>query len=495
MDNAENPINAEIKKIAEQQTDLHLYSWDCYFRIRNPNPIGTEPIDRNKDNHTPEHEAKNIYRPLKILNIDFVKNYINNIGDEGHLVAVFGYGQWFKILQWYRDYLEVVLVKKPKKIVSYEEDTSREEVKTVYYAIPKGDTGYATGDVLLERCNRTVVDNRRGMINVEFQLIDLSIEQARAVSVGSTFRDTTAMNVCKYVMAKESEKLTIGDDGKAIEHINIDEPFNEEKRMHVIIPHGTPFLSVPKYLQENCGGLYSNGINTYLQNKTLYIYPPYDLKKIEREEKSLTIFKAPDKQYELAETTYRIEGKKVYIFTTTDLDFTNKGRETFKDKGNAVMYADARVFMNPDVDRGNGIFCERKDNKLIMNPAKGVSLYSVPETNKIMDTPNNYIRMSENNITANPYNEDSKLSMRKGAIYQLTWRNSDASLLYPAMPVKIIYSHDNNEIDEIHGVLLFVHSSIQLADKGAAAGKYIQETVLGVYCSVGEDSETSGQSK
>lgn len=493
MEYETSPINADIEKIIHnrEKDSTYLYSWDCYFRIRYPNDVIYDHIGKNKDIFTPEEEAENVYRPLKLLNATFVRDYLENAADVGHIKAVFGAGQWFKILQHYRDFLEVVVVKIPRKKISNEDDPNRDIEKQVYYAVPLNRHSKNIETHYLNMKDRKGVDTFMIPEEVEFQLLDLSFEQLRGSKVGITARDTTGMDVAKFLIADQAERTMLTDGTKCIEAFDVVEPDNKEKRQHVIIPQGTPALDVPEYIQENCGGIYSNGINTYIQNKICYIYPPYDLSRLEKTTKTLTIFKLPDHQYDDAENTYRKDGDKLQIVAQSLADFNDLGKVKSKDEGQGHWHMDARRFMAPG--DGDNKAAETKGNELIANPKNYVYAgLNQHQAIKIQDTNNNVAPFSPDKINANSFSEASIQSAKLGNYITMTWTNSDASLLYPCMPVKVIYAKGQEEIGELHGVLHGITTAMEMQGKGVTSDRYRQITSLVIYVVPPEQASTSG---
>ena len=491
-----SPINADIERIIKNDTSDYKYSWGCYFRIRQPNDVGDGPIMRNKDDKTPKDELDNIYRPLRLVSLAFVRDYVQNGGDVGHIKVVFGAGQWYKILQYYRDFLEVVITRKPRKKISNDSDSSRDIEKQVFYAVPLHTSCKNIEADPVNLQTRWRLDTFGVPVDVEFQLVDLGYEKLRAVQVGMIGRETTGLDVAKYLLTDQGQKTTVGDNGPCIEKFSFYRADNTEKREHVVIPQGTALLDVPGYIQANCGGIYSNGINTYIQNRNCYVYPPYDIKRLDEVERSLIIFKLPDHQYDDTENTYIIEGNKLQIVAQSDVNFNDLGKAKSKDEGAGYRAGDARQHMH--VNEGEKSYLNADGNKLTMERAKaGDEVINKGQGTKIQDTNNNYVPFSDNKINANPFLDASKQSAKAGNYVTLTWNNSDASLLYPAMPVKIVYAVGPEDIGEIHGILHGVTVSTGLQGKNLVTDNYDQRTVLVVYVvpeKVTNDSSSSGSS-
>lgn len=477
MDLTESPLHDEIIKIISDETKRPFYTWKFHFRIRKPNNV--EIAEADITDYVDEEEKDGIFKPLKITNIDFVRDYEQNAADEGSINITMGMGMWYKILQPYRDYLELVLKRIPQKEEDRTDDEDQEEEIEVFYAIPKIDPSQVGTSSMMDKYSRHDLDSK-GLVDIEFQLLDLSTEKLRAITVGGIFRKVKPEDLIKGILAKETEDVMLGDDGPAVETIKMTKADNTEQREHILIPQGTKLLDVPHYVQRFCGGVYSTGINIYLQNKDWYIFPPYNLKRLEEENRTLTILKIPDMVYDDAERTYRKDGDKLIIMATSDSQFDDKGDEDFKVDGNGIRFADARFFMDSLV--------ETKDNKAIAKRSKINHEFLFKEM-KINDEQNNNVQLSQQAIHANPYFENTRLALREGNYIAFRWKNSDASMLYPGMPVKILYMK-NDELKEMRGSLLKAHLSVQLSNKGITSNDYRQQTALFVYAKKVEEDES-----
>lgn len=473
-----SPISDEIYKILNNTEQKSYYRWDVYFRIRQPCPIELPKYPEKEAGLVPEQEKENIYRPLKLLNFDTSRDYELASGDDSSVTAVFTLGLWYKILEPCRDYLEAVVTRYPQKPVSREEEDSSEENTQVYYAIPKVSKESVGQANNLDKISRVALD-LTGLIDIEFQLMDLSMEQLRSVYVGGIFRKSTAFDTMRAAIAKETAGITIENDSAAIESYKFYEADNTEEREHIVVPQATQLFDLPAYLQSKCGGIYSTGIGIYLQNKELYVYPPYNTKRFDEEDKTLTILKLPDAQYEQSERTFRIDGSRVIILAQSESDFKHVGNSEFRNEYSGIKFADARKFMDTLV--------ETKDNKAMANRAKINHEYLYKDI-KVKEESNNKVERSQDTIHANPFKEDSLLSMKDGSFLAFKWMNSDASLLYPAMPVKILYM-SNDELIELRGTLLKVMHSTQLMNRGITSSSYIEQTALYVYVRPVEESQ------
>lgn len=465
MDIDNSPFKKEIDKILKSKDKTVAFNWEVEFKPREPNDVvlSKDPYDVN---YVEDYEKKKIYKPMKIINIDFSEDYENNASSDITLICTIPLGLWVKVLYPYRDHLECTLIQRPIKTFTREFQKDEDPITNTYFCVPKIDEKIVGEAKYLDRFTRYELDNK-GVVDVHFQLYDLSYEKLRTVTVGNIFRRATCEEVMKSILAKESDKIKT-KEGKAIDYIQVVEPDNEEKREHFVIPQGTLLTDIPHYLQKRCGGIYNAGIGRYIRDKTWYIYPLYDTGRFDDEKKTLTVFKIPSMELTNVERTFRTEGDKLYILATDQSSFRDNGILDFLNKGNGVRWADARVFMTEK-------HFEAKDNKAIISRKQVNHEFLYKDLKE-----SNTVFRSENQIHANPFYEYSKLAARRGLVYGFIWENSKPELLIPGMMVKILYLK-KQKVCSIEGVLLKAQTSIQLRGQAVTAVSHTTKTGLFVF--------------
>ena len=467
-----SPLAKEIDKIVKDGEKKVHFRWDAEFRIREPNDVKISDAEYDVK-FTPKEEDEKLYKPLKVLNIDFVRDYEEGIADEITLQCTIPMGLWLKVLYPYRDYLEVTLIRVPLKEVTGEENDEEEKESEKFACIPKVDQQTTGEGKTLEKFSRFELD-LKGVLDIDFQLFDLSTEKVRTVTVGGIFRRNKPENVVKGLIMGESKKIKL-EDGPAIEALNIVKASNEEEREHFFIPQGTLLTEVSAFVQKYCGGLYNSGVNQYLQNKAWYIYPLYDTTRFDQEEKTITIIKVPQLRYRDIERTFRTEGKKLFVLGTSNSEFQDITEISYLREGNGVRFADSRKFLKELV--------ETKDNKAIAHRGKLNHEYvSEDKQNR------NNVLLSKDPINGNPFLEYSKLARKKGNIYTFVWENCDTSLVHPGMLAKILYIK-NEDIIELHGVVLKVHSAVMLKGQAITAQSHRAVASLSIFANFQKEEE------
>ena len=467
-----SPLMEEVDKIIKDGPKKVFYKWEVEFSVREPNPIKISDAEYDVL-FTPEEEKEKIYKPLKILNLDYFRDYEEGFSDENTLRCSIPLGLWLKVLYPYRDYLKATVIRTPIKEETEEEDKDAEKESEVYACLPKITQENSGEGKTIDKFTRFELD-LKGILDIDFQLFDFSTEKLRTVTVGGIYRRVVPEDVVKGVIYKESKKVEL-EDGPAIESLDIVKATNKEQREHIMLPQGLPISDVAGFVQTHCGGLYNAGVGQYLQNKAWYIYPLYDTTRFDEEQKTLTIIKVPQTRYNDIPRTYRLDGDKLFVLGTSNSEFRDATEVRYLTEGNGVRFADSRKFFDELV--------ETKDNKAIAHRGKLNHEFVADEREK-----RNNVLLSKDPINSNPFVEYSKLARKKGNIYSFAWENCDLSLVHPGMLCKILYIK-SDEIIELHGVLLKAQLSVQLQGQAITSKSHKAMGALSIFANFPEEEK------
>jgi hypothetical protein len=412
------------------------------------------------------HTGEVTTRLLKVTTIQTFRDYEKNFSDEIMLEAAVPLGVYAKVIYPLRNELEVTLYRRPLSEVGdtvmedEESNTQRYKAVLVLDGLPPVE-GTELGQ--LDQFSLDLQD----ILKLNFQLFGRTLEKLRIVTVGGIFRKTKPEDVITGILSTESLKIQVIGE-KAIDGVDMVPAVNKEAREHIVIPQGTKLVSIPTYIQEKCGGVYPTGIGTYLQDRMWYVYPLFDTTRLKKVERSLTLIKVPKNRFSSIERTYREEGGSVFVIGTDQTNFKDDGSTSFMNAGNGVRLADADQFM--------GTIAKVVDNKAIISRGKINSEFVITQKE---DNSNNTQR-SVDKISANSFNDYSRLSSRQGGIYQFVWENSLPTLLFPGMMVRVLYLSGDN-IVELNGVLLCVDTLTQLAGIGMTSSRHVSTSALSVF--------------
>lgn len=407
--------------------------------------------------------------PLKILNIDTIQDYEENFADVMFVDIEISAGDFTVDVYPFQANLDILLYREPLQEASDVKDPDGARQVERYTAVLDDP-----GNLIMESNSSMAPDkealNLSNTFTIRFQLINKAVEQLRVITVGGTFRNTTVEDVLKYVLTRESANIKV-DLKRMPQGVDMVESPNKKKRDHVIVPQGTKLTDLPDYLQNNMG-VYSSGMGAYYHQDHWFIYPCYDATRFKDSNKTLTIINIPRNRFPGAERTYLEVGNAVTILATGETKFRDNSELMQNNLGNGVRFADANNFMP-------GLATTSEDNKATARRSDNNNEFvATPRANGM-----NNVQMARQAVTANPYVQFSDLSKRQGGVFSLIWENSNPRLVFPGMPVKIMYL-DNGIIKELYGAMLKAHHSVQLPGQSITAVRHVSNSVLVVFCAV-----------
>lgn len=262
------------------------------------------------------------------------------------------------------------------------------------------------------------------------QLLEPCFESVSIRTVGGVFRKTTGANLIKTLLTNFSTDDEV-DAITSVKGVDIVDGFSEIETEQIIIPHMTPLTKAINIISNNCGGMYPTGFSYFLQNNLWYLFPPYDLTRFNKTNRSITIVNLPKDRLPGIEKTFFNSSTKLIVLSTRDSQvIDNREAKTFNE-GSSIRFVDASKLYES--------FGTVEDNKFKVRASDNVNEMTLGARADNM----NVLRPGMTRITSNKNAELSKLAMSKGFYIQLIWENSDDSLLHPGMPAKVLFLKDN----------------------------------------------------
>lgn len=405
--------------------------------------------------------------PLKVVEIDFNRDYENNFGEETMIRLAMSGGDFFKDVYPYQSDIEITVYKIPMTEAGVNEDESRNVQSRRYKAVyvDQGNPLLETGGQLnnsREALNLTLLMDR-----IVFQLIDKNLDQMRMKEYGTVFRNQTVEEAIVSALTSASRNIT-GPETEKLLGVDIVPPNNTKVRENFLIKQNLRLVDIPRYIQEHLGGVYSTGLGHFYQGLYWFVYPRYDTTRYNKSTRKVHIVNVPANRYSEVERTFKAEAGLVTILANGDFqfsDFSNRLQGTY---GNGVRFADADLFVSG--------LSKTSNNKLTMsrpdNNNEFVSSLSPDGKNNVL--------ASTTPITSNPFKEYSKLAQREGSLVMLEWRRSNDAYITPGVPVLISYI-DGEEIKEVNGVVLKCHTHVAVVGQGMMTDGYFSTTMLAIF--------------
>lgn len=364
--------------------------------------------------------------PFKVLSIDNLRDYVNNMADRLTIDIAMGYGTYHQQVIPYKNDLTCVLTRTPVQEGSTEQDlTSDIEAQTlrctpidISSAAVEGNNTYATdqysGDLT-------------SLQKYTFQLQDLALEQTRLQSTGTVIRQATAGDAIKYMVTKIAQGLKNLDDSHKIKGVDMVAADNTQVYQNIVIPHGTRCTDVPFYIAHQYGMPYSTGFGAFLQKSVWYLYPLYDLSLFDSAARSLTIINVPKNRMPTMDRTFRRTYNQLIILATGDVKHNDQSDHAQQNHGNGTRFVSADKVLNSFVSvKDNKATAQRQTNATeILGQARPTGLNNITTSNK--------------HVTSNSFKELSKVAARMGSQITCIWENSDPGAIFPGMPCQYIY--------------------------------------------------------
>jgi hypothetical protein len=381
--------------------------------------------------HTPENDIYVNY----VNSVEVMRDYNGNIGDYIYANIIIGLGDYIKVIQPYRDNLEMTI-----KITRYASISS-----TRYKAIILNNSGatYAKGYTSMSQTDL----NKLEPMNIEIQCLHKELEALRAVSVDGIYRNTTVENLIIGLINKYTKTIQI--EGTTVNiSVNIIKPNNDYNYVHINIPTGTRLLDVPSYLQNTNYGVYNGNIGTYLQKYDdrliLFVYPLYDKNVFETVTKKLNIYNIASKKLTFIENTYKLDGDILKILTGLNVRSLDTAENELSDTGNAITAA------NPDLILQRNVIVT--DNNVTTYPTNNLTAQAIKNKR---DGMNLNLHLG---VETNLYKYRSDIVKKSMGIYQIPWNYPNIDLIYPGMPCSFLYEDNVNGIVKLTGTVQSVYS-------------------------------------
>jgi len=294
-----------------------------------------------------------------------------------------------------------------------------------------------------------------GVRRVRLELVDPIAMAIQGWSMGVNFRKSTLLKALRGLV-HHFGGLAAQSVGYNLIGAQIDPPKNTATYNHILFPHGTLLIDALDLLHRD-KGVYSSGFSHYYHQQYWYVFPLYDVTRYSTHQRTLTIYNIPPNKLPHIERTFRRIGKAVSVLSTGLVSPVDDTEFAQLNGGNGVRYADAGRLMDTYVTGSNGraqIDASQNINEFITDPrADGFEQVRSPQR-----------------LTANQFYQTSKLAATMVQTYRVVWENSDPSVLYPGMPVRVIQMRDGEQ-EVFEGILagaqhitksdgLFSHSQI-----------------------------------
>ena len=223
------------------------------------------------------HVAGQTISAYRVTEIQIIRDYIRT-GAESVIVELdLPSGDYTHTIVPNKDNIELTLICRP--IYELNEDSKqKEDARTQrFVAVLRQKDNPA-----VEGSNPSSMTAEKGnqldIASAEFELLDYTVEQVRNKSLGMPLRNCTAADAIRAILGIATQGIKVEKE-IACRGVDIAPNANDKVREHVLVPHHMEVLKIPRYIHENCGGVFSTGFGSFFQRGIWYVYGPYDLSK------------------------------------------------------------------------------------------------------------------------------------------------------------------------------------------------------------------------
>jgi hypothetical protein len=437
---------------------------------------GAKPVQFQVNCHIIVNTTNTTITPLKVLNIDIERNYLDGYSDNIMLEVSLPSGIYSKQIYPYKNNIDISLVLTPMMETGDQVDTSDAPQSETYTA-----TLLDTGSPSMEQNGFNAPTQYNldltGQTTVHFQLVNKALDQMRMMDVGQVFRGATVDNAIKTLLTNASQTTTVNGQ-RTVQGVTMQKSANTQARTHIVIPHGVKLVDAAKYIQKYAGGVYNGGMGCYLQGNQWHVYSAMDTTRFNTSQNTLTVINLPKNKYTNVERTYRVAGGQLVVLATGNVKFRDPSNAKQQNLGNGLRFSDATKFM--------GNFAQLGDNKALASRGANNNEFIGLQR----PSGNNNVHRSDNPINANSLEEYSKLSRAMGSVIQMEWQHSSPLLITPGLPTQIMYL-DEDSIQTINGVVVGAHHFMQMIGNNFSSAKYATSTVLSIFVQPADQSNST----
>lgn len=307
------------------------------------------------------------------------------------------------------------------------------------------------------------------LVSVMVQLVEKGFEELKTRYVGGTYRNIAGGPLIRHLIDYHAN-LNNDDVNTLLSGVDFAMGENTEVVEQLSIPDGTSLIEAMHVVNENSGGIFPAGFSYYIHNNVWYVYPPYSLNRFNQDSERLIIVNVPKDRIPGIETSYSADTNTIIILSTRETIIKDDREAKRIEGGTGTRFTDVRTLM-----RKFGIV---KENKLCVKASDNVNDLSVDK--RVDGT--NYTRFAKQRLTSAKNIELSKLAPSKGFMMQLSWENSDDSIVKPGMGVKVLYLH-KNQVKSAIGSVMGINTEITPYEDSYPPKKYTSMSFIDVFVS------------
>ena len=400
------------------------------------------------------------FKVINVTEVDTLSDYREGISDRKFVRVQLQKSIYLQLLQVNRRLLKFQLIKSPNSLTSTVNIIAGGKIENYDAYLTKN-----TSESLETRSGK--LDNRYTddlgeLVDVHVNLVEKGLSEFRLWDIGGVYRNFTVENLLKGLYSQPlkafGDTMTIG---YATDLYPAD---NVEIQYQRLIPSGIRLVDLPGWLQNNVG-VYQAGLGYYLNQGTWYFYPLYDFTRYTKAKKRATIINVPQNEMMGLTTSYYTEGEETYIFATGRTKHIDLSDRHLDNTGTGFRIAKTGNLMDKFSVNESGH----------VHIPKGRNMVSVSYEQRDGELSN--IKTNNGLFTSNPWYESSQVMAGMGNLLSVVWEYSNPDLIYPGMPIKLIYKHLGTPYS-IFGTVINADTKVSTPMHSVADNRYVSKTSL-----------------
>lgn len=420
--------------------------------------------------HTPNENI----RALTVVEYSVLRDYVNHFSDVLAVTAIFGEGTINHRIVPYNKQLEATIRLMPlANVPEYVKlvDLSIKEYR-LKAAIYESSVNVIEGNS--ELANQLKTADNANISEITFQLVNPVQERIRTQTFGSVIRDCSPMDAIIYILTKHSKIQGI-DKMFEVKGVDVEDGYANVPRKHISVPHNTPVVSVPYYINKNVGGLYPTGFQYYLQRNHWYVFSPFNTNRFEKADWTITIINVPKNRMGQLDRTFRTTPSQLILLATGGVKYFRFSDKSKMTNSHGVRFVDSKKITEA--------FGTVEDNKFVVSRADNVNQFEQADKtseNKhgvVEPTP---IREATTRIDNQMLNHMSDIAAMRGAFLQIEWESGAEDFIFPGTPIQYIYLDGNMPV-QTYGRVVAVEAYYRSDSRGMIERKFSNTTIISCF--------------
>lgn len=307
-------------------------------------------------------------------------------------------------------------------------------------------------------------DDLGELVEIHVNLVEVGLSEFRLWDCGGVYKNITMAKLLQGLLSHPIKAL--GETNAISYNATIYPPDNITTRFQCLIPSGVRIQNLPNWLQKTWG-VYSSGIGWYLTGGMWYVYPLYNVKRYANEVRRVTIINVPRNEMVGNTNSYVIIGNELYIYATGDTMHIDNVDRHMDISGSGFRTAKAGNVLDSFTVSTNG--------NTTIPPGQNSVAVSFDDRPGALNNLN-----TSKTLSSNLYDDASKIINGMGNIVILHWEYSNHHLLYPGMPVRLLYKVQDVP-HSIYGILAAADTTIRTPQKSIIDNRYTSLTQMTLY--------------